>query len=207
MSVEELFGPDETNSENDEEDNNDVPSEHDDDSDFEGQEPPTAPARDDQRPAQEDQEAPFNTNNVEEDGHVNADGVDYRQPRAPFYGCAWCGTKNAFIRTDEQNTSKPQDSRPQGYIWVASIIGFCRTLAQTLADEVRLTAQMAQRQRPQGTSQRRSSARTCRTTRSWKWPGTSVRLVTMLRMYGLTASVRRSVWPLTCAVRTAARRQ
>ena len=35
---------------------------------------------------------------------------------------------------------------------VVSINGFRRTLAQTLADEVRLTAQMAQRQRPQGTS-------------------------------------------------------
>ena len=33
-----------------------------------------------------------------------------------------------------------------------SINGFRRTLAQTLADEARLTAQMAQRQRPQGTS-------------------------------------------------------
>ena len=152
MSVEELFGPDEADSENGEENDNDVPSEHDDDSEFEGQEPPTAPARDDQRPAQEDQEAPFNTNNVEEDGHVNADGVDYRQPRAPFTGCAWCGTKNAFIRTDEQNTPKPRDSRPQGYIWVASINGFRRTLAQTLAEEVRLIAQMAQRQQPQGTS-------------------------------------------------------
>ena len=109
MSIEELFGPDETDSEKDEEDDNDVPSKHDDDSDIEGQEPPTAPARDDQRPAQENQEAPFNTNNVEEDGHVNADGVDYRQPRAPFNGCVWCGTNNAFIRTDEQNTSKLRD--------------------------------------------------------------------------------------------------
>ena len=152
MSVEELFGPDETDSENDEEDDNDVPSEHDDDSDF-GDEapPPAAPAQDD--PAQEAQQAPSHQNNVEEDGHINAEGVDYRQPRPPFNGCAWSGVRNAFLRTDTLNTSRPRGSRPQGYIWVIiSINGYRRTLAQTLADEIRLTAQMALRQRPQGTS-------------------------------------------------------
>ena len=42
MSVEELFGPDETDSEKDEEDDNDVPSEHDDDSDLGDEVPPPA---------------------------------------------------------------------------------------------------------------------------------------------------------------------
>ena len=110
--------------------------------------PPTAPAGDD--PAPQPQQAPSNQNNAEEDGHINAEGVDYRQPHPPFNGCAWSDVRNAFIRTDEQNTSKPRGSRPQGYTWAVSIGDFRRTHTKTLADEARLTAQLAQRQRPQG---------------------------------------------------------
>jgi hypothetical protein len=148
MSIEELFGPEETDSENDDEDEIDVPSDRDEDSDFEDGQPRTSPAGSDHEP--EPDQTPTNENNVEEDGHINAEGVDYRQPRPPFLGCAWNGVRNAFIRTDELNTTRPRGSRPQGYIWVVSINGYRRTLAQTLADETRLTAQLAQRQRPQG---------------------------------------------------------
>ena len=147
MSFEDVFGPGETDSEADDEDENDVPSEHDDDPDFEDGQPPTSPAGSDHAPQPE--QAPTIENNAEEDGHINAEGADYRQPRAPFNGCAWSGVRNAFIRTDELNTSRPRGSRPQGYIWVVSINGFRGTLTQTLADEARLTAQLAQQQRPQ----------------------------------------------------------
>ena len=150
MSFEDVFGPDETDSEADDEDENDVPSQRDDDSDIEDGEPPTSPAGSDHAP--QPQQAPTNESNVEEDGHINAEGVGYRQPRPPFNGCAWSGVRNAFIRTDALNTPRPRGSRPQGYIWVISIGGFRRMLAQTLADEARLTAQLAQRQRPQGTT-------------------------------------------------------
>ena len=114
MSVEDVFGPDETDSENDDEDEIDVPSENDNDSDFEDGQPPTSPAGSDHEPQPE--QTPTNENNAEEDGHINAEGVDYRQPRAPFLGCAWSGVRNAFIRTDELNTTRPRGSRPQGYI-------------------------------------------------------------------------------------------
>ena len=149
MSIESLFGPEETDSEADDEDENNVPSERDSDSDFEDGKPRTSPAGSDHDPQPD--EPPTNENNAEEDGHINAENVDYRQPRAPFAGCSWSGVKNAFIRTDELNVTRPRGSRPQGYIWVVSINGYRRTLAQTLADETRLTAQLAQRQRPQGT--------------------------------------------------------
>ena len=86
MSVEDLFGPDETDSEADDEDENDVPSQRDNGSNFEDEEPPTAPAGSD--PAPKPQQAPSNQNNAEEDGHINAEGVDYRQPRPPFNSCA-----------------------------------------------------------------------------------------------------------------------
>ena len=32
----------------------------------------------------------------EEEGHVNAEGLIYQQPRAPFAGTIWCGKENAF---------------------------------------------------------------------------------------------------------------
>ena len=134
MSVEELFGEDEADSEADEEDENDVPSEHDDDSDFEGGEPSPAPARDD--PAPEPQQAPSHQNNVEEDGHTKAEGADYRQPRPSFSGCAWSGTRNVFIRTDEENTPKPRGSRPQGYTWLVSIGDFRRIYPGPVLDKV-----------------------------------------------------------------------
>ena len=120
MSFEDVFGPDEADSEADDEDENDVPARRDDDSDFEDGEPPTSPAGRDHAPQPQPQQAPTNENNVEEDGHINAEGADYRQPRPPFSGCAWSGVRNAFIRTDELNTPKPRGSRPQGYIWVIS---------------------------------------------------------------------------------------
>ena len=144
MSVKSMLDPDETYSENDEDD--EVGE------DYEDAEPRLAPAQDDEHLVQEGEEAPSNTNNAEEDGHINAVGIDYRQPRVPFVGTTWKGAKNALIRTDEFNTSRPSGSRPQGYIWVVSTNGHCRTLTQTLADEVRLVAHFAQRQRLQGTS-------------------------------------------------------
>ena len=69
MSIEELFGPDEADSEADDEVENDVTSEHDDDSDFEDGQPPTSPAGSDHAPQPE--QAPTNENNAEEDGHIN----------------------------------------------------------------------------------------------------------------------------------------
>ena len=142
MSIEGLFGADETDSEADDEDENDVPPERDSDSDLEDGQPRTSPAGSDHEPKPEP-EPPTNENNAEEDGHINAENADYRQPRVPFLGCWWSGVQNAFIRTDEFNTTRPRGSRPQGYIWVVSINGYRRTLAQTLADETRLTAQLA----------------------------------------------------------------
>ena len=121
MSIESLFGPGETDSEADDEDENDVPSERDSDSDYEDGQPRTSPAGSDHDPQTD--EPPTNENNVEEDGHMNAENVDYRQPRPPFAGCYWSGVKNAFIRTDELNVTRPRGSRPQGYIWVVSING------------------------------------------------------------------------------------
>ena len=107
MSIEPLFGPGETDSEADDEDENDVPSERDSDSDYEDGQPRTSPAGSDHDP-----QPPTNENNAEEDGHMNAENVDYRQPRPPFVGCYWSGVKNAFIRTDELNTTRPRGSTP-----------------------------------------------------------------------------------------------
>ena len=50
MSIEELFGPEETDSENDDEDEIDVPSDRDEDSDFEDGQPRTSPAGSDDEP-------------------------------------------------------------------------------------------------------------------------------------------------------------
>ena len=97
-SFEDVFGPDETDSGADDEDENDVPARRDDDPDFEDGEPPTSPAGRDHAPQPE--QPPTNENNAEENGHINAEGVDYRQPRPPFNGFAWSGVRNAFIRTD-----------------------------------------------------------------------------------------------------------
>ena len=86
----------------------------------------------------------------EEDGHENAEGRDYREPRTAFVGTRWNGIKNAYIRIDERNTDRPGGSRPLGYIWVPSINGDRRVLSQTLADEERLNLQAKNRQRPSG---------------------------------------------------------
>ena len=85
----------------------------------------------------------------EEDGHPNVEGVQYVQPKAPFVGTYWSPLENAFLRVDRDNTSKPRGGRPQGYVFVCSINGFCRTLAQTLLNEQRIIAQDARnRQQP-----------------------------------------------------------
>ena len=45
----------------------------------------------------------------EEDGHQNAEGIDYRAPRSTvFVGTRWNGIKNAYIRIDERNTDRPR---------------------------------------------------------------------------------------------------
>ena len=36
----------------------------------------------------------------EEDGHENAEGLNYQQPRAPFAGTIWNGLQNGFPRID-----------------------------------------------------------------------------------------------------------
>ena len=65
MPVQSMLDPDEADSENGEDDEVDE--------DYEDAEPRPAPAQeDDEPPAQEGQKAPSNTNNAEEDGHINA---------------------------------------------------------------------------------------------------------------------------------------
>ena len=90
---------------------------------------------------------------AEPDGHVNADGVLYREPRRPFTGTLWDALRNAFIRIDVDNRRLPTGGRPQGYIWVPSINGFRRTLAQTLLDEQRLAEQLRNAQQPRRSGQ------------------------------------------------------
>jgi hypothetical protein len=84
----------------------------------------------------------------EEDGHPNLDGVSYVQPKAPFVGTYWSPLENAFLRIDRANTPRPRGGRPQGYVFVFSISGFRRTLAQTLLDEQRIAQDARNRQQP-----------------------------------------------------------
>ena len=84
----------------------------------------------------------------EEDGHVNVERILYVQPKAPFAGTYWSAVDNAFLRIDRDNTSKPRGGRPQGYVFVCSINGFRRTLAQTLLDEQRIAQDARNRQQP-----------------------------------------------------------
>ena len=49
---------------------------------------------------------------AEPDGHVNADGVLYREPRRPFTGTLWDALRNAFIRIDVDNRRLPTGGRP-----------------------------------------------------------------------------------------------
>ena len=88
---------------------------------------------------------------VEEDGHVPTNGQNYREPRPPFTGCLWNGRINAFVRIDQENRRRPGGTRPQGYIWVESILGWRRTRLQTDADEERLNEMERNNQRPRGT--------------------------------------------------------
>ena len=74
---------------------------------------------------------PDRPDHVEEDGHVPTDGTNYREPRSPFTGCLWNGRMNAFVRIDQENRRRPGGTRPQGYIWVESILGWRRTRLQT----------------------------------------------------------------------------
>ena len=85
---------------------------------------------------------------VEEDGHPNVEGVQYAQPKAPFVGTYWSPLENAFLRIDRDNMPKPRGGRPQGYVFVCSINGFRRTLAQTLLDEQRIAQGARNRQQP-----------------------------------------------------------
>jgi hypothetical protein len=84
----------------------------------------------------------------EEDGHPNVEGVPYVQPKAPFVGTHWSPLENAFLRIDGDNTPRPRGGRPQGYVFVFSINGFRRTLAQTLLDEQRIAQDARNRQQP-----------------------------------------------------------
>ena len=57
--------------------------------------------------------------------------MDYREPwSTAFIGTRWNGILNAYIRIDPLNASSSRGSRPQGYVWVASINGYRRNLAQ-----------------------------------------------------------------------------
>ena len=88
---------------------------------------------------------------VEEDGHVPTDDRNYRQPRPPFTGMIWNGRINAFVQLDQENRRRSGGTRPQGYIWVESILGYRRTRFQTEADEGRLNEMERNNQRPHGT--------------------------------------------------------
>ena len=82
------------------------------------------------------------------DGHVNAEGVNYRQPRSPFAGTRWVPIKNAFVRIDVDNRSAPKGTKPQGYVFNKALNGFRRTLAQTNYDEERFTEQDRNAEQP-----------------------------------------------------------
>ena len=94
---------------------------------------------------------PDRPDDVEEDGYVPSDDRNYREPRPPFTGMLWNGRMNAFVRIDQENRRRPGGTRPQGYIWVGSILGYRRTRLQTDADEERLNEQERNNQRPHGT--------------------------------------------------------
>ena len=98
----------------------------------------------------ETEHVPDRPDDVEEDGHVPTDGTNYREPRSPFTGCLWNGRANAFVRIDQENRRRPGGTRPQGYIWVESILAYRRTRLQTDLDEARLNEIERNRQRPQG---------------------------------------------------------
>ena len=63
----------------------------------------------------------------------------------------WNGLINAFVRIAQEKRWRPGGTRPQGYIWVGSILGYRRTRLQTDADEERLNEQERNNQRPHGT--------------------------------------------------------
>ena len=78
---------------------------------------------------------------AEEDGHVNAEGLMYQQPRSPFAGTIWDGKQNGFVRIDQEIVRRPHGQKPHGYVWSTRINGWRRTLAQTLVDEARIAEQ------------------------------------------------------------------
>ena len=98
----------------------------------------------------ETEHVPDRPDHVEEDGHIPEDGQNYREPRSPFTGTLWNGRMNAFVRIDQENRRRPGGTRPQGYIWVESILAYRRTKMQTDLDEARLNENERNRQRPQG---------------------------------------------------------
>ena len=77
----------------------------------------------------------------EEEGHVNAEGLMYQQPRSPFAGTIYNGVLNGFPRLNQENVRRPSGNRPNGYVLSMAINGYRRTLAQALADEDRLAEQ------------------------------------------------------------------
>ena len=79
------------------------------------------------------------------------DGRNYREPRPPFAGTLWNGRVNAFVRVDQENRRRPGGMRPQGYIWIESILGYRRTRLHTDADEERVNKIQRNNQRPRGT--------------------------------------------------------
>ena len=52
----------------------------------------------------------------EEEGYVNAEGLNYQQPRAPFAGTIWNGLVNGFPRIDQENHRRPTGNRPNGCV-------------------------------------------------------------------------------------------
>ena len=122
-----------------------------DDSDSEYTEGSPQDAQSESPPASESKEPEPDDVHGEEDGHQNAEGVDYREPRSTaLIGTRWNGIKNAYIRIGICSTDRPRGSRPLGYIWVPSINGYRRVLSQALADEERPNLQAKNRQRPAG---------------------------------------------------------
>ena len=107
--------------------------------------------KEEQKVETETEHLPDRPDHVEEDGHIPEDGQNYREPRSPFTGTLWNGRMNAFVRIDQENRRRPGGTRPQGYIWVESILAYRRTKMQTDLDEARLNENERNRQRPQGT--------------------------------------------------------
>ena len=107
--------------------------------------------KEEEKQVDETEHVPDRPYDAEEDGHVPDGGHNYREPRPLFTGTIWNGRINAFVRLDQENLRRPGGTRPQGYIWVESILGYRRTRLQTDAGEERLNEMERNNQRPHGT--------------------------------------------------------